>query len=514
MEVVVQHVALDAAVVRAWAEGALAACRAARERIDAVNVFPVPDADTGSNVALTVAGGAQAVARAGGDAGAAELLAVFAAGAARAARGSSGIILSQWLVGFADGVPDTLPPTATDGAGAALLVGALERAARAAAAAVPDPQEGTVLTVAREVAAHARRGLGTRTAAVDVLADAAAAARADLALLSAGHDVLRAARVVDAGACALLVVVDALVRTLRTGGAPGGAQDVDLAWLPEARADVVASCPPAGGGAYEVMMLVHATWDGLDGLAAALQGVGDAVAVVDAGPAWHAHVHCDDPAVALALVPAEVREQVVVRRVDEPAPAERGLVVLTRSPGLAAWYATCGAVTLVGGRTDAEQVTRAAVDTRAGHVVVVDAGVGVPPAPGTGTPDLPDCGLPTRDLATPDVPTCDVLAAAGDGPAVVACLALVADPQVAPDAGRAALRRLRAAVPTDLGTVPGTVVDLLRDAHDAQGLTLVHGTVDGAQVRAVADALGAAHPELEVVVAGPAVGPAWWVGVD
>lgn len=504
MEVVSRQVALDGDAVRAWAAGALTACRAARERIDAVNVFPVPDADTGSNVTLTVAGGVEAVGHATAGTDAAAVAATFARGAARAARGNSGIILSQWLVGFAAGLADAA--RAGDD-GAAGLVRALGRAAHAARGAVPDPQEGTVLTVAREVAEHAARGAGhargpgapsagARSAA-DVLAAATDEARADLGRLSEGHDVLRAARVVDAGACALLVVLDALVHTLRTGAGPLREDDVDLRWLPQAGPDVVAGCAPAAGGAFEVMMLVRPTWSGADGLATALQGVGDAVAVVDAGGLRHAHVHCDDPAAAVGLVPPHAREQVVVRRVDEPAPAARGLVVLTVSPGLAAWYATCGAVTLVGPAADAHQVARAAADTRAGRAVVVDAGVGLvaPVADGDQAYDL--------------------LAAPGDGPAVVACLALVADPQIAPDVGRAAVERVRAATARGSDGVRDAVVDLLRDAPAAQGVTVVHGhEVDAAAARAVGAAVAAAHPQLEVVVAGPAAGAAWWVGVD
>lgn len=493
MEVAARQVVLDGAGVRAWAAGALTACRAAREPIDAVNVFPVPDGDTGSNVALTVAGGVEALSAQPATAGPEVLLSAFARGAARAARGNSGIILSQWLVGLADGLADATggPPDV-----AAALVTALESADRAARGAVPDPQEGTVLTVAREVATHARHGSGAGTVPpADLLGAATASARADLARLSAGHDVLRAARVVDAGACALLVVLDALVHTLRTGRAATEA-DVDLGWLPRSRPDLLTGCGPAAGGAFEVMMLVRADWSGVAGLALALQGVGDAVAVVDAGSAHHAHVHCDDPAAAIGLVPADAREQVVVRRVDEPAPSARGLVVLTASPGLAGWYATCGAVTLVGAVTAAEQVVRAAADTRAVRAVVVAAGVGVVGAVAADDPF-------------------DLLDAPGEGPAVVACLALVADPQVAPEAGLAALRRVRAAAPAEGRDVPAAVAALVGGAPAAQGVTLVHGDdVDGGAARAVADLVAAAHPQLEVVVAGPAAGAAWWVGVD
>uniref|UniRef100_UPI0011780D9C DAK2 domain-containing protein n=1 Tax=Cellulomonas iranensis TaxID=76862 RepID=UPI0011780D9C len=331
MDVVARRARLDADLVRGWAATAAAACAAARDRIDAVNVFPVPDGDTGSNVALTVAGGHDAVRDVTG-VPVQSAATAFAHGAARSARGNSGVILSQWLVGFAAGIGDDGPdeggradePDEPDerGAGpaardtAARLVRALTAAADAATTAVPDPQEGTVLTVARDVARTARAAVGADDDAptdgadpAELLAGAVDAARGDLRRVSAAHDVLRAARVVDAGACALLVVLDALVAALR--GATGA--EVDLSWLPAASPEVVAGCSPGAGGAFEVMMLVRGV--PADRLVGALRGVGDAVAVADAGGALHAHVHADDPAAVLALVPAADRERVVVRRV-------------------------------------------------------------------------------------------------------------------------------------------------------------------------------------------------------
>src|SRR5689334_2566370 len=90
---------LDAGAVRAWAAAACSALDAARDRIDAVNVFPVADSDTGTNVLLTVTGGAEAVALVDPDAGAPEVARAFARGALLSARGNSGVIVSQYLTG-------------------------------------------------------------------------------------------------------------------------------------------------------------------------------------------------------------------------------------------------------------------------------------------------------------------------------------------------------------------------------------------------------------------------------
>ncbi|MFC8191308.1 DAK2 domain-containing protein [Cellulomonas sp. NPDC057328] len=533
----------DPVVLRAWAAGARTACAAARERVDAVNVFPVPDADTGSNVLLTVSGGADAVAALPAGADAVAVARALATGAATAARGSSGIILSQWLVGLAAAVE------AGDD-----LAGALTRAAVAARAAVPDPQEGTVLTVAAEVAARVGRdaavpvgrdaavpvgrdaavpGAGARTAA-DVLADALAVARADLGRVSAGHDVLRAAHVVDAGACALLVVLDALGHALRTR-TPAGAVDVDLAWLPSGapapgtgRTGHAAHAAHAGhaheghgasgGGAFEVMLLVRSGADAreasradADALAAALRTVGDAVAVVAAGDRWHAHVHTDDPAAALALVPAAARDRVLVRAVEPGVVAGPGLVVVTASPGLAGWFATAGAVALVTGPgvpPDPAHVRRAAVDTEAATVLVLDA-VG----------DVPAVDVPAA-AASPDVPEVAVLPAGSDGAAVVACLAALADPPAAGDAARGALGRLRSVrvpghPPGDVPALVAAVRDLVRSRPEAQAVTLVHDAdAAPAAVEAASGALRDALAEQEVVVVGPSAARGWWAGVD
>ena len=133
-----------------------------------------------------------------------------------------------------------------------------------------------------------RRGRGADLATMldSVVADA----RLALAGISAEHPVLRAAHVLDAGACALLVVLDALAGVL--GGEPSDGDS--LAWLPE---------PPThpwpvepAGGAFEVMLLVSSVGTDLDGpLHAAMAALGDSVAVVGGDGTWHVHVHTDDP---------------------------------------------------------------------------------------------------------------------------------------------------------------------------------------------------------------------------
>ncbi|WP_087510160.1 hypothetical protein, partial [Cellulomonas iranensis] len=148
--------------------------------------------------------------------------------------------------------------------------------------------------------------------------------------------------------------------------------------------------------------------------------------------------------------------------------------------------------TLVGDAPDADQLARATADARTGRAVVVDAGTGA------------------------DVRDHDVVAAAGDGAAVVACLALLADPDVDPAAGRAALDRLRTGTAHDASGLAAVVDGLVAAAPAAQAVTLAHGLdgADAVEARAAADVVARAHPELEVLLVGPVAGEAWWAGVD
>ncbi|WP_431836620.1 DAK2 domain-containing protein [Cellulomonas sp. Y8] len=358
----------DGGVLRDWLGRAVPALEAARERIDAVNVFPVPDGDTGTNVLLTVRGAAGEVAALPAGADGATVLRALARGALLSARGNSGVILSRYLGGLA-------------GAASAPLPDALAAAAAAARSAVAEPEDGTVLTVAAVVADAARRAAapgegeaaapgegeaaapgeaetaapGEGETAVPGQGEAAAlgagvaAGRADLARISAGHPVLRSARVVDAGACALLVLLDALAAALA-----GSAGPVDVAWL-----DAHDAAEPAGAGAegaadahgYEVVALLRVDGDAggaervARGLADALAAVGDAVAVVPGDGLVTAHVHAPAPAdAAAALGTSGARWTATVRTLLGPA---RPVVACTGSGAVAAALADDGAVAVL-----------------------------------------------------------------------------------------------------------------------------------------------------------------------
>ncbi|RAG82794.1 dihydroxyacetone kinase [Streptacidiphilus pinicola] len=294
---------LDAAAVRDWCRLSLAALGQAREEIDALNVYPVPDGDTGTNLFLTVESAAQQVeaqfsvgAAHGDDPSLESVLRAMAHGALLGARGNSGVILSQLLRGIAASV----------GAGpcdAPALRRALRRAADAGYEAVAVPVEGTVLTVAA-AAADAVEGL-PQAAGLSVVAEAAfEAAGAALALTPQQLDVLGRAGVVDAGGRGLVAVLGALADAV-SGQSPMG----PLALATPVTTPRVVVLPAAAqrphvgeepeGPAYEVIYLLDAEDEAVPQLRARLGGLGDSLVVSGGDGLWNVHVHVDDAGAAV-----------------------------------------------------------------------------------------------------------------------------------------------------------------------------------------------------------------------
>ncbi|WP_344609265.1 DAK2 domain-containing protein, partial [Streptomyces glaucus] len=224
----------DALAVRTWCGLALQALGRTRAEIDAINVYPVADGDTGTNLYLTVESAVAAVeavfagheadpGRAPAAAGPslAEAVRAMAHGALIGARGNSGTILAQLLRGMAQVLADPGRSAHTDGQGLRL---ALRRAADSARRAVAHPVEGTVLTVA-SAAADAADGAGGDCGSV--ARAAYEGARAALAATPGQLAALERAGVVDAGGQGLVTVLAALVQTLtgetpREAAGPGG----------------------------------------------------------------------------------------------------------------------------------------------------------------------------------------------------------------------------------------------------------------------------------------------------
>lgn len=202
-------------VVLRWADGAVAVLERARPVLDRANVFPVPDADTGTNLAATLrAARDAAVASAASDAPSADrVLHAFARGALVGARGSSGVILSEFLRGLAGAAPSGTGATGTV-TDATRLARALDRGARRAVAAVVDPRPGTMLTAARGAADAALEAAAGGGDLVQTVESARTGASKALRRSVDELDVLRAAGVLDAGAYGFVLVLDALAAAL------------------------------------------------------------------------------------------------------------------------------------------------------------------------------------------------------------------------------------------------------------------------------------------------------------
>jgi uncharacterized protein len=270
-----------------------------RAALDRLNVFPVPDSDTGTNLLRTMDAVVEFLPPEGIDMAA--TCRAVADGALVGARGNSGVILSQVLRGMTGAL--------ADGQGVAA---SLEAAAAAARKAVLQPVEGTMLTVADAAARGA-----TGPTLVDVLEGARAAAAEALARTTEQLPALADAGVVDAGGAGYLLLLDAALAVV--DGRPVPALDGGPGPV---------CARPLTGPRYEVTYLLEAGADDVDGLRTRLGELGDSVAVSGAEGRWSCHVHTDDPDAAVAAgeaagTPARV-EVVALPRSRLQNPPESG----------------------------------------------------------------------------------------------------------------------------------------------------------------------------------------------
>ena len=230
--------------IRSWMALSVELLGQQREEIDRLNVFPVPDGDTGTNLYLTLEAAADALRDATADR-AADLAQAMAQGALLGARGNSGVITSQILRGFADAIIDAEGHTFED-----IFVAGLNRAAASAYQAVAVPREGTILSVIRAAAEGAEAVAQERLRRI--AQEAQDAAEEALARTPEQLQALRDAGVVDAGGRGLVVMLDALRRAVTGESAPLTPSRPSVTLAPHA--------PVAGydGPEYEVMYLLDA----------------------------------------------------------------------------------------------------------------------------------------------------------------------------------------------------------------------------------------------------------------
>jgi len=332
------------------------------QAINSINVFPVPDGDTGTNMYLTMRATMDEAYESGSEA-ANVVAGAMAKGALMGARGNSGVILSQILRGFADSLSKKERFDSHD------FVAALDEAAVSADRAVSHPVEGTILTVMRAVAAAAReRSKKLRGNLKNVLAAAVEAAKDAVAKTPSLLPALREAGVVDAGGQGLYVMLEGALRYLRgdlASLAPLAVQDPERTW---ARATTALHGIGEALYGYCTEFLVSGEKLNAGATLERMLELGDSVLVVGDETLLRVHLHTAEPETAISYGRSLGRlSQIKVDNIEEQAgqfvarvQASRyvpeigivGTVVVVSGAGLEDVFRSLGATAVVpGGET-------------------------------------------------------------------------------------------------------------------------------------------------------------------
>ncbi|MFN8070584.1 MAG: DAK2 domain-containing protein [Mycobacterium sp.] len=373
---------LDGTVLRHWAHACVGHLIRHADEINALNVFPVADSDTGTNMLFTMRAALAEAESALPGADLPDVAAALARGAFNGARGNSGLILSQILRALAEVTSDAVGHNAD--LGTALLGAALRHGVGLVVEAVGGEfVEGTVVSVLQAAAGAVEQAGDDGAGLAEALTAAGDAAAAALDHTPEQLAVLAEAGVVDAGGLGLLVLLDALTATV-TGHAP--IRRTYLPAAPAAHHDVAEAGPQ-----FEVMYLVgDCDPAGLERLRAALDDVGDSVALAPAAAGRHSvHVHTDDAGAAVEAglaVGAVSRIRVSALSTGRVAPGgwsrQRAVLAVVDGDGAEELFDAEGACVL---RPDpelvdpadgvsADRLLRALVDTGAAQVMVLPNG--------------------------------------------------------------------------------------------------------------------------------------------
>ncbi len=265
-----------------------AACIAQQKQaINDLNVFPVPDGDTGTNMSLTIQTAVTELRRVQ-PATVEEAAKVTASGLLRGARGNSGVILSLLFRGMSKVFKGL---NEADGA---QLAAAMQEGVSTAYGAVMKPAEGTVLTVSRLAAQRALEAAGEQNDAAYVLEEAIKTGYTTLAETIEMNPVLKKAGVVDAGGKGYLIILEGMLRALRGEPIP------EMEETTEEKADFAAIGDEDITFAFDTVFIVRKTSDKpLDGLRAYLGSIGDSLVIGEDDESFKVHVHTDTPGDAL-----------------------------------------------------------------------------------------------------------------------------------------------------------------------------------------------------------------------
>jgi DAK2 domain fusion protein YloV len=317
--------------LRAVMGGYRDALRMHQADINRLNVYPVPDGDTGTNMALTLEAVVSELEGVAAGAGLPEVCRAIGHGSLMGARGNSGVILSQLLRGMSE----KMAVAGESGVDPGVLVDAIANASELARRAVVRPVEGTILTVAAAAADGATHGSGL----VGVVESARGEAADALARTPEMLPVLARAGVVDAGGSGYLLLLDAFLLVLdgRPLPEPSGVDAPDLSGLNGSWTDHDGAGHEehaVGDLQYEVMYFLHAPDDSIEAFKEVWAGIGDSIVVVGGDGLWNCHIHTNDIGAAIeAGVDTGRPHRIRVTDLDEQVEEERWVRESVGAPG-------------------------------------------------------------------------------------------------------------------------------------------------------------------------------------
>lgn len=369
----------DGPMLRQWIQAALAWLEEHAGAINALNVFPVPDGDTGTNMLLTLRSAWKEAANSS-EQGVGHVAHALAYGALMGARGNSGVILSQLLRGFARRLEGL------EAFEVAQFAEALREASATAYKGVIKPVEGTILTVSKDMAAAAETAARETNDLRLALERIVEAARRSVEQTPKLLPVLAEAGVVDAGGKGLAIIWEGMLKQLQ--GDQERARPV-----PAEAAPVRGPAPRAEGYGYDVQFILQGAALDLLRIREAISGMGDSVLVVGDERTIKVHLHTPDPGRPLSyaaqwgvvgdVVVESLEQQVAAFTAPRPDLGMQepqgetgiGIVVVARGEGMAQVFQSLGATAIVpGGQTmnpSTEELLQAIEGQPAGDVIVL-----------------------------------------------------------------------------------------------------------------------------------------------
>ena len=351
-----------------------------KESLNSLNVYPVPDGDTGSNMAATLNSVVSEIESLEENLELENIIDAISHGSLMGARGNSGVIISQILRGFVSKIKNASRKTID----ANLFSEALSEAASAAYEAVGNPVEGTILTVVRETAEAAEKAASEKLSLLPLAEIAREAAKRSLDSTPELLPVLARAGVVDAGGSGFLLMLDSLLHIIDDRPMPE--PEVVTASVDSLILDVHDETSNSGTR-YEVMYFLDAPDDLIPDFKKAWSEIGDSIVVVGGENIWNCHVHTNNIGAAVEAgisigKPYEIRvtdlfEEIVGNYHDHDIadPVGCSVIAVANGDGIGEIFRSLGATRIVNGGQSMNPSTadllEAAEATASEHVIIL-----------------------------------------------------------------------------------------------------------------------------------------------